>query len=106
MTIEITATILISVISLSFAIYSGLKSLRRTEKNDAAQDAANEASVMVKLDNIQTSMIEMKTELKGYREEVMCLTEKVIRNEESLKSLHKRVDRMEQVLQMKPPKTD
>lgn len=104
MTVEIT--ILISVLSVSFAIYSGLKNIRRSDRKDAAEDAAQEAVVVTKLDALQTSMVELKTEVKGYREEVRTLTAQAVRNEESLKSLHKRVDRMEQVLQLKAPNTE
>ena len=46
--------------------------------------------MMAKMENIQTTLIEFKTELKGYREEVDRVNEQSIRNEESLKSLRQK----------------
>lgn len=100
---SIELTILISVVSVSAAVYFGLKSTRRAEKQDVESDAAERSAVMVKLENIQTGVIELRTELKSYKEEMQRINEQTIRNEESLKSLHKRVDRMETLLHLTEP---
>lgn len=95
---SIELTIIISVLSLSFAVYSGLKSIKRNEKHDTAEEAKNEAVVITKLENIQTNVIELKTEMKGYKEDVQHVRELAIRDEESLKSLHKRVNKLEEII--------
>lgn len=98
MTIELS--LLISGVSVAFAVFFGLSTRARNTRKDTQEEAREEAAVMVKLDTLQTSIIELKTEVKGYREEVRVLSAQAVRNEESLKSLHKRVDAMERMLQL------
>lgn len=100
MTIELS--LLISGVSVAFAIFFGISTKNRNTKKDTQEEAAQDAAVMVKLESIQTGMIELKTETRNYREELQKVNEKNIRNEESLKSLHKRVDKVEQMLQLHP----
>lgn len=92
-------SILISSLSVAFAIYFGISTKNRNTKKDTQEEAGRDAAMMAKMENIQTTLIEFKTELKGYREEVDSVKEQGIRNEESLKSLHKRVDKVEQMVQ-------
>lgn len=96
MTIELS--LLLTGVSVAAALFFGLSTRARNTKKDTQDEAREDAAVMAKLENIQTSMIEMKAELKGYRDEVRRVTEQAVRNEESLKSLHKRVDAMERHL--------
>jgi uncharacterized protein YlxW (UPF0749 family) len=98
MTIELS--LLLSGVSVAFAVFFGLSTRNRNTKKDTQEEAREEAAVMVKLDALQASMIELKAEVKGYREEVRVLSAQAVRNEESLKSLHKRVDAMERMLRM------
>lgn len=98
MTIEIA--LLISGVSVAFAVFFGLSTRARNIKKDTQDEAREGAAVVIKLDTIQTTMIELKTEVKGYREEVRELSTQAVRNEESLKSLHKRVDKMEKLLRL------
>ena len=92
--------ILISVVSLVFAIWSGTKTQKRTENNEIREDAAKDQAVLIKLESIQEGMTEMKVEIRNYREEMQQTREQQIRNEESLKQLHKRVDKVEQLVEM------
>lgn len=93
-------TILISALSLSFAVYSGLKNMRRADKKEVQSEAARDSAIMTKLENMQSMIVEMKAEMRQDRQDVKEMTEKFIRNEESLKSLHKRVNRIEQLLKL------
>ena len=47
-------------------------------------------------------LLEVKQDIKSQKLEMEKMNERTIRNEESLKSLHKRVDRMEALLQLSP----
>ena len=93
-------TILISALSLSFAVYSGLKNMRRADKKEVQSEAARDSAIMTKLEKMQSIIVEMKAEMRQDRQDVKEMTEKFIRNEESLKSLHKRVNRIEQLLKL------
>lgn len=96
MTIELS--LLLSGISVAAAVYFGIASRSRAAKKDAQGEAREVATVLAKLDVLQTNMVELKTEVKGYRDDVRELTTKAIQNEASLKSLHKRVDAMERMI--------
>lgn len=92
--------ILISIASLAFAIWTGTKTQRRADTNETREDAAKDQAVLIKLESIQEGMTEMKVEIRNYREEMQQTREQQIRNEESLKQLHKRVDKVEQLVEM------
>lgn len=61
MTIEVA--ILISGLSLAFAIYQGIANIRRNQKADDKNEASQLTTVIVKLDHIVTCVTEIKTEL-------------------------------------------
>lgn len=97
MTIEIT--ILISVVSVSAAIFFGIKSLKRAnkqdteqQKKDAVADAANNTAILVKLETIGSGVTEIKSDIKSMKLDVKDLTERLIVVEQSTKSAHKRLD--------------
>lgn len=90
MTIEIT--ILISVVSVAFAIYFGLKSNRRSDVKDIEDRAANNAKVNMKLDNISQTVNDIKYDISATKKEVRDLTERVVSVEQSTKSAHHRLD--------------
>lgn len=96
MTIELS--LLMSGISIAFAIFFGISTRNRNVKKDTQEDAREEATILVKLENIQNSIGEVKTEMNGYRSEMKEIRDYYIRASESLKSLHKRVDHMENVM--------
>lgn len=98
MTIELS--LLLSGISIAFAVFFGISTRNRNVRKDTQEEAGRDATMLAKMENIQTTLIEFKTELKGYREEIDKCKTQAVRNEESLKSLHKRVDKMEQMLQV------
>ena len=101
MTIEIS--ILLTGVSVAVALYFGLATKRRNEKNDAKQDtekAVNETRqetenntlVMMKLEMISDDLKEIKTENRNFREDISLLRERMAKVESSLKSYYKRLD--------------
>lgn len=90
MTIEIT--VLISAVSVAFAIYFGLKSNRRSDVKEIEERAANNAKVNMKLDNISSSVNDIKYDISATKKEVKELTERVVTVEQSTKSAHHRLD--------------
>lgn len=90
MTIELT--ILISVLSFSFAIYQGVSNMKRNQKQDAKSEATNMTTVIVKLENISTNITELKSSTKNFQEEIKDLRERQIRNEEKLENMNHRLD--------------
>lgn len=90
MTIELT--ILISVISVSFALYSGISNMKRNSKKDTAEDVAQLTTIIVRLDTINSGVSEIKTEMKSVKTDVQELRERLVVVEQSTKSAHHRID--------------
>lgn len=91
MTIEVS--LLISGVSVAFAIFFGICSKQRNDKKDTQEEterrAENDTMVVVKLENIAD---DIKRESRENREEMKQLRERVVIVEQSLKSYHKRLD--------------
>lgn len=96
MTIELS--LLLSGVSIAFAIFFGISTRSRNVKKDTQEEAREDATVLIKLENIQTAITEVKTEMNGYRNEMKEVREYYFRAQESLKSLHKRVDRIDSII--------
>lgn len=90
MTIEVA--LLISGISLAFGIYSGISNLKRNNKQDTREEAAQLTTVIVKLENLGTGIAEIKNELAGMKNDTRELRDRIIAVEQSTKQAHKRID--------------
>lgn len=93
MTIEIT--ILISVISVSFAVFFGLKNMRRADKDDIEERASKNAEINYKLDQALSL-------LQAMQEEMRSLSSRLSEDEKmteilsvKLSELEKRVEKIE-----------
>ncbi len=89
---------LISIISAAAAIFFGMAAYERNKRKDIEKNVGSQAGTETKLEIIQTTLTEMKAEMKSDREERRVYNEKIIRNESSLAALHKRVDRIENAM--------
>ena len=94
MTIELS--LLLSGISVAFAIFFGISNKKRNDKKDAEQETEERATantlMMTKLENIADDLKDIKRESRENREEMKTLRERVVIVEQSLKSYHKRLD--------------
>lgn len=94
MTIELS--LLLSGISVAFAIFFGVSSKNRNDRKDTEQETEDRASthtlLMTKLEIIADDVKEIKRDYRETREEVQSLRERVVAVEQSLKSYHKRLD--------------
>ena len=93
MTIDIS--ILISVLSVGFAIMFGVVNMKRAKTSDDRKEATEMTTVIVKLETIGNDTKEIKNELRSVRKEVGELRERVIVAEQTTKALHERVDKQE-----------
>lgn len=93
MTIEIA--LLISIVSVGFAIYFGIKSTKRADISDVTKKAEETATINVKLDQIGGDVRDIKYDMSTLKRDVQELTERVIVVEQSTKSAHHRLDTIE-----------
>ena len=94
MTIE--AALLISGLSLAFAVFSGISNLKRNKSKDDKKDATEMTTVIVKLENIGAGITEIKSEMTNVKNDIKENRERIIKIEESAKQAHKRMDSFEQ----------
>ena len=90
MTVEVA--LLISMVSVAFAVYFGLKNVTRNNKTDTAKEASEMTTVVVKLENIASGISEIKSDIRNTKNEVQTVRDRLIIVEERAKSAHKRLD--------------
>lgn len=94
MTIEVS--LLISGLSVAFAIYMGITNAKRNQKADVKKDASEMTTVIVGLESIKDLIKEIKLDMSNVKEEVRDQRDNQIRIEESLKGAWKRIEILEQ----------
>lgn len=95
---KIEVAFMISVLSVSFAIFSSVINMKRNKTHDDKIEATQLTSVIVKLENIATGITEIKAEMKSVKEDTKKNSERLTRVEESAKQAHKRLDAIEPYL--------
>ncbi|MGE7693145.1 hypothetical protein ACQKNC_03370 [Lysinibacillus sp. NPDC094177] len=66
-----------------------------TMKKDSRNQGATEANITSKVDYIARGVDDIRLDLKDQGHKIEALNEKSIRNEESAKQAHKRIDKLE-----------
>ena len=94
MTVELS--LLLSGISIAFAIFFGISSKSRNDRKDIEQETENRTEthtlLMTKLESIAEDVKDIKRDYRETNAEVQNLRERVVAVEQSLKSYHKRLD--------------
>lgn len=90
MTVEIA--LIISVVSVAFGLYSGIRNLKRNDSKDVKEESAQMATVLNELKNISNGVRDIKTEITNIKDDVKEDRDRITRLEESAKQAHKRLD--------------
>lgn len=90
MTIELA--LLISIVSVCFSVYFGLKNNKRTDAKDIEERVKENTRINMKLDAIANNTNDIKNEVSEMRKEINSHDSRIVKVEESVKSLHRRVD--------------
>ena len=93
MTIEIS--LLISGISLAFAIYFGIKHNKRNETETIKSDTSQLTTVIVKLENIGNGVAKIENEISNVKNDMKEDRERIIRVEAAIAQVERRMDRFE-----------
>ena len=91
----IEVTLVISFISLAFAMYAGINTLIRNRRMEDKKDASELTTVIVKLEGISRDTSEIKNDLKDVKQDVKKHDELIIRIDESLKSAWKAINKIQ-----------
>jgi predicted nucleic acid-binding Zn-ribbon protein len=92
MTIEIA--LLIAMLSIGFTAYNSLSGSARAARKDTRTEATRSTEVMVKLETISNSLIELKTEVRSSREEIQELRERIIVAEQNAGVVRSRLEEL------------
>lgn len=97
MTVELSVVIpiIVSVVSVSFAIFFGVSNYRRTDTKDIEQRTVERTETNMKLDEISRNVTDIKYDISATKKEVSALSERMASVEASTKQAHHRLDRME-----------
>ena len=93
MTVEIS--LLISVFSFLFALYTGSKNIKKNDKQEIKNETSETITIMCKLEGISNGISDIKKELTNVKTDIKEDREKIIRLDESVKQSHKRIDDLE-----------
>lgn len=93
-TLAVIASI-VSIVSLLFSIYMGLRGNKRTDTKDIEERVKNNTEINMKLDVISSTTAEIKNEVSSMKEDIRKLDRRIVIVEESAKSAHHRLDGLE-----------
>lgn len=93
-TIEFSIAIIISVLSLCFSVYMGLRSNKKTDNKEIEQRIARETRTDMKLDEISADVKEVKETVKNIQNDVKDHEGRIVKLEASYKAEHKRLDEL------------
>ena len=90
---------ILSVICVVLSLVIGFLTFNRNRDKDVRSDASENAVIKTKLDSISNGVENIRIDIKANEKKVTELSEKLIRIDESNKSLHKRVDAIEKKME-------
>ena len=101
MTVEITLAVLVSIASLSFSVYMGLKNNKRTDEKEIAERIARDTRTDMKLDEISKDIKEVKETVKNIQNDVKDHEGRIVKLEASYKAEHRRLDEIFSMVELK-----
>ena len=97
-----TASTVVSIIAVTLSFIFGIISIcfscrnsKRTDTKDIEERVKENTRINMKLDAISTNTTDIKNEVSEMRKEINSHNDRIIKVEESVKSLHHRLDGLE-----------
>ena len=88
-------TIIIAALSLSLSTYVAVRNNRKDDDKDIADKVARDTIINCKLDEISSDVKDVKYDISTTRNKVEDIDKRLIIVEQSVKSAHHRIDRIE-----------
>lgn len=89
-------TISIALVCTVVGAIISYATFQRNRGRDIRADTREEADTKAKLDYISKGVDDIRIDIKAQQRDIQELKERVVRNEESVKSAHKRIDGLEE----------
>lgn len=99
MTIEVA--LLISIVSVAFSIFFGLKNSRKSDEKEIAERIARDTRVDMKLDEISSNVRDVKETVKNIQNDIKDHEGRIVKLEASYKAEHKRLDEVFGMVELK-----
>lgn len=96
MTITVEMALLVSIVSVAFSVYFGLKNAKRTDAKEIEERVKTDTRINMKLDSIGSNVEDVKADMSTMKEDIKNMDKRLVIVEQSAKSLHHRVDTMEE----------
>lgn len=93
MTIEVA--LLISIISVAFSIFFGIKNNKRTDASEVEARVAENTRVSTKLDIAVQNTVDIKNDIRNMNSKIETHDKQIVILEQSQKALHHRLDGVE-----------
>ena len=90
MNIEIA--LVVSIVSVAFSVFFGLKNNKKTDEKEIAEKIARETRTEFKLDEIGRDVREVKETVKNIQNDIKDHEGRIVKLEASYKAEHKRLD--------------
>lgn len=88
-------TIVIAALSLSLSTYVAIRNNRKSNDKDIADKVARDTKINCKLDEISSDVKDVKYDMSATRSKVEDMDKRLVVVEQSVKSAHHRIDRIE-----------
>ena len=88
-------TIVIAALSLSLSTYVAIRNNRKSNDKDIADKVARDTKINCKLDEISSDVKDVKYDMSATRSKVEDMDKRLVVVEQSVKSAHHRIDRLE-----------
>jgi len=88
-------TIVIAALSLSLSTYVAIRNNRKSTDKDIADKVARDTKINCKLDEISSDVKDVKYDMSATRSKVENMDKRLVVVEQSVKSAHHRIDRLE-----------
>lgn len=99
MTIEVA--LLLSVVSVGFSIFFGLKNSRKSDEKEISERIARDTRTDMKLDEISSNVREVKETVKNIQNDIKDHEGRIVKLEASYKAAHKRLDEIFGMVELK-----
>ena len=93
--------LLISIISVAFSVFFGLKDSKKSDVKDIEDRVARDTKTDMKLDEISKDVKEVKETVRNIQNDVKDHEGRIVKLEASYKAEHRRIDELHDVLDMK-----
>jgi uncharacterized protein YlxW (UPF0749 family) len=99
MTIEIA--LLISIVSVAFSVFFGLKNNKKSDQKEIADRIARDTRTDMKLDEISKDVKDVKETVRNIQNDVKDHEGRIVKLEASYKAEHKRLDEIFGMVEIK-----